>query len=228
MSGSNFTPPKPGHKTGGYKFHKPGCNCLPCRSRRRKEEALAGGAGDGGESLETAPAVVEAVPEEVGLEIPSDGPLHAELDPLTIGGRSARDRVAQWIYYRSTEPGITNVEIARRLGLSTATLNTILSKARRSGLLKTDDPLTKIELDLIPKAVENLQDFLDAKDKKVTIEFAKGVLFPAYRESKGIQENNTTILGIKIELPEDGAVQRRGAISGTPRSVGPKNGPTDL
>jgi Winged helix-turn-helix DNA-binding len=142
------------------------------------------------------------------------------LGTVTVGGSSARDRVSQWIYYRATNPGITNAEVARRLNIAPGTLNTILSRARKAGWLKIENPMDRIEFELIPKIVENLNTFLDKGDRTVTIEAAKGVLFPQYRESKGIVENKIAVLGINIQMPEgEMALEpvRRGAIAGIPK-----------
>lgn len=143
------------------------------------------------------------------------------LTPMVGTGNSARDRVAQWIYMRAKEPGISNAEVARRLGIAPGTLNTILMRARRAGWLVIEDPMDLIEFDLVPKIINNLNHFLDKGDRTVTIEAAKGVLFPSYRESKGITENKIAVLGIQIQMPTeemlaDGPI-RRGTIAGVPK-----------
>lgn len=146
--------------------------------------------------------------------------LHAELTPYLATGNSARDRVAQWITMRAKEPGITNAEVARRLGIQPGTMNTILTRARREGWLVIEDPLDKIQFDIIPQIVENLDHFLKAKDKTVTIEAAKGVVFPTYRESRGIVENKVTVLGLQIQLPENNhIVESKGRVVGQPKIV---------
>lgn len=139
--------------------------------------------------------------------------------PMVATGRTARDRIAQWIYMRAKEPGISNAEVCRRLGISAGTLSSCLTKARREGWLKMEDPLLRIEHELIPKIVNNLNHFLDEGDRTVTIEAAKGVVFPQYRESKGITETKIAILGLQIQLPESGDMTQvgRGMISGMPK-----------
>lgn len=145
------------------------------------------------------------------------------LKTFVATGNSARDRVSQWIYYRASEPGISNGEIARRLGITTPTLNSILWRARKAGWLKIDDPLARAELELLPQVVDNLAHFLspDQRDKhpKVTVEAAKGLLFPLWKESQGIEENKVQVLGIKIEMPPGGETPARGIIHGAPRNV---------
>ena len=149
--------------------------------------------------------------------------LHAEpevLTPMVATGNSARDRVAQWIYMRSAEPGITNAEIARRLGIAPTSLNSILYRARKEGWLQIEDPLTRVELELVPKVVENLNYYLDRKDPRVTMDAAKGLLYPLWKQSQGVEDNKVQVLGIKIEMPPDGPSYARGIITGKPRMPG--------
>lgn len=121
---------------------------------------------------------------------------------------------------RAKEPGITNAEIARRLGIQPGTMNTILTRARKEGWLVIEDPLDRLQFDVIPQAVENLDHFLKAKDRTATIETLKGVVFPAYRESRGIIDNKVTVLGLQIQLPEhtDG-VPSKGRVVGQPKII---------
>lgn len=113
--------------------------------------------------------------------------------------RSARSRVAEWIKLRATEPGISNKEVARRLGISDRTLNGHIYRASKEGWLVFDDPLLAIEYEILPKVTANLNHFLDIKDRTVTIETAKGTLFKAYQDSKGMSDAGHTILALKIE-----------------------------
>ena len=158
-----------------------------------------------------------------GVSVLDAGAPQEVLKVAVASGNSARDRVAQWIYMRAKEPGITNAEVARRLGIGASTLGTILMRARREGWLVIEDPMDLIEYDLVPKIINNLNTFLDKGDRTVTIEAAKGVLFPAYRESKGIVENKIAALAINIQMPTDEMLEqgpmRRGSISGIPKGT---------
>lgn len=147
-------------------------------------------------------------------------PLEADLPDIIIQGNSARDRVAQWIVMRAQEPGITQAECARRMGIFPSHLSACISKGNREGWLKFEDPLAKLEYGLIPKAIENLEHFLDAKDKTVTIETAKGTIFPAYRVAKGVSEHAQTVLALKIEpaSSSDGRIIE-GNIVGKPKEI---------
>ena len=134
-------------------------------------------------------------------------------------GRSARDRVGLWLAMRAVEPSITDREIAGRMGISHGYLRQLIYKARRGGWLEFTDPLHQMEYDIVPMAVDNLSELLNSKDRRATIETAKGVLFPLYRDYKGISETAQTILALKIETAEPTSELKAitGQIVGRPR-----------
>jgi hypothetical protein len=110
-----------------------------------------------------------------------------------------RSRIAAWIKMRNEEPGITNKEIAERLSIHPRYLSTLIWRASKEGWLKFDDPMNVIEYRLIPKVTENLEYYLNKRDKTVTLETAKGTIFKQYQESKGISDAPQTVLALKIE-----------------------------
>jgi transposase len=120
---------------------------------------------------------------------------------LKAPGRSARDRVAQWLALKANQPSLKNKEIAEMLGISPITLQQYIGQGRKAGWLQFDDPLDKVEHLIIPKTVDNLMEFLNQKDKTVTLETAKGTIFKQYQASKGIQEGGQQVLALKIEMP---------------------------
>lgn len=126
---------------------------------------------------------------------------YPDLPALVAPDHSARGRVAEWIAIRAEEPHLKPREIAERMGIKPQTLTGIISDARKAGWLQFDDPLEKIEHLIVPKVVDNLLEFLEAKDKTVTLETAKGTIFKQYQNSKGISENPTNVLALKIEMP---------------------------
>jgi hypothetical protein len=201
-------PKKP--KRGGPSFHKPGCQCAYHRKYTARDwEEKAGSGADG-----VNPPSREALKR---IE------MYADMPPLVVQGRTARDRIAQWIEIRALEPDITNKEAARRIGIAPRYLNTLISEATKEGWLKIDDPLSRIEHEIIPKTLDNLQYFLKKKDRSVTIEVAKGTLFKQFAESKGIMDAPTTVLALKIESPgRDGSQPEvkivQGTIVGRPKS----------
>lgn len=167
------------NRGGGTHTHKdPNCACLPCTARRRKEEALAlsGGSSDG-----------TAEESKVGV-----------LKAPQVNG-SPRVWVAQWLELKAKNPSLTTKAIAEELGIGYKYLAECVRKARKDGWLELEDPMERIEYEIIPKVVENVVNFLDAKSEKVTIEAMKGLIFPIYKDSIGVHEAPKTILAIKID-----------------------------
>ncbi len=143
------------------------------------------------------------------------------LPPLAVQGNSRRDRIGQWIALKTEDPHLTNQEIAEKMGITRGSLNSMIWAARKDGLLKFEDPLQKIEYQIIPKVVDNLMEFLDAKDKTVTLETAKGTIFKQYQQTKGVSDNPTNVLALKIEMPDaaQGMKVVTGQIVGQPRAA---------
>lgn len=133
---------------------------------------------------------------------------------------TARSRIAQWIALRTAEPGITTVAASTRMGLKPGTLRGLIARAVREGWLKFDDPLDRIEHQIIPKTLDNLETLLDQKDRTTTIETAKATIFKTYAASKGVSEAPQTILALKIETQEHDQVKvLAGNVVGKPREV---------
>lgn len=194
--------PRPYRKKGGGTFtHKnPDCACLPCTARRRKAEALSLAARGGDEPTQDNGEVLEVFKTEKR--------------------HSARTRIAQWLEYRASDPNLTDKAIAEKMGIHPKHLTAVIGQAKREGWLQFTDPLDKLEYEIFPKVVENLGHFLDIRDQKVTIEAAKGLVFPKYKETQGIHEAPKTILAIKIETsaPQVNAIVASGQILGKPRA----------
>lgn len=132
----------------------------------------------------------------------------------------ARRIIVEWIALRSLEPDITNKDAAARMGIGRPTLQTIITRAAKEGWLKFDDPLNRLEYQVLPKVVDNINRFIEEGDKTVTLETAKGTLFPAYRERQGISDASQTILALKIEPADNQEVKViTGQIVGTPRRL---------
>lgn len=137
-----------------------------------------------------------------------------------------RDRIGQWMELRREDPSRTNADIAKLLGISGGTLNTYISLARREGWLKFTEPLSRIEHEIIPQTLDNLSHYLSiagGRDKQVTIEVAKGVIFKQYLDSKGISDAPQTVLALKIETvaPDTPVKVGSGHVVGAPRMLAP-------
>ena len=179
---------------GGTFAHKnPDCRCNPCKARRRQAEAVAGAAGTRG-----APVAPPVTTPTTLAQISADMPLVMGADQNV----DHRARIVQWMTLKAEESGISNMEIARRMGIPRQHLQALLSRAVREGWLKFDDPLSRLEHEIVPKAIDNLVVLLNDQDKVATMETLKGTAFPAYRESKGISDAPQTVLALKIEAPE--------------------------
>lgn len=148
--------------------------------------------------------------------------LNADLPVMYTHGRTARDRIGQWLALRASDPHITNIEAAEKMGIAISHLNTLIYRARKAGWLKFDDPYSRIEYEIIPKTLDNIQMFLEERDKTVTLETAKATIYRQYLESKGVSDAPKTVLALKIESsadPEQLMKQVSGTIVGTPRKL---------
>jgi translation elongation factor EF-G len=121
------------------------------------------------------------------------------------------------------DPDLTNVEAAARIGISRNHLQHCLRVAVKEGWLKFNEPISRIEHEIIPKAIDNLNELLDNKNKVATIETVKNTVFKQYLESKGVKDAPTTVLALKIEAAPvvEGEVVRvmAGHIVGAPREL---------
>lgn len=140
----------------------------------------------------------------------------------TVVTKSARARIAQLLALRAMYPDITNTEIAARMGIKATSLNTLIWRSTKEGLIQFDDPMDKLEYEIIPKVVDNLKAYLDSADDgarlKTTLETAKGTIFRQYQEVKGVNQNPQTVLALKIEMPDGDSIKlAAGQIVGKPK-----------
>lgn len=206
-------PVKAAPRRGGTHFHKPGCQCKPCKARARDAEAKLVTAGGGEQALAPLDPRDEIVRAD---ELIAPGAKRTSRYKKTV--------IAEWIKARTLEPDITNVEIARRLSITPHHLQFVIRQATQEGWLVHDDPISRIDYQIIPKAIDNLNHFLEAKDRVVTIEVAKGTIFKSYQEAKGIGQSSQTVLALKIELPTNDSAQLEvveGQILGKPKILLP-------
>ncbi len=116
-------------------------------------------------------------------------------------------------------------EIAEHLGISLATLRTYVTRAAKEGWLQVDDPEARLQFRIAPKVVENIEHFIDQRDKGVTIAAAKGLgLFKSYQAVTVEGEAPGTLLALRIDVLRDKVDQ---AIAGTVVGT-PKRPPTDV
>lgn len=98
--------------------------------------------------------------------------------------------------------GLTNKQIAEKLGLAVPTIGVILQKARKE--LHLSDLVDRVEHRAVPTAVDNLIEGLDKGDKDYTLATLKGVgVFRSHSVGKSDQpaQDNRNVLIVKIEMP---------------------------
>lgn len=191
-------------------YHKPTCQCPPCK---RKKEAEPRGTG------------IEQQRKEAEARLPpidsNPDVIHADgFPPVLAADRSFRTRVLQIMALR--QKGLSNQQIADRLGLQLSYIKTLVWRAGKEGWLKFEDPAERFENELMPKVVDNIAYWLDQKDKKMTIEAAKGGgLFKTHQSLKVEGQAPSQVLAIKIEMPPTGnmaSTPTAGKVVGKPRS----------
>jgi hypothetical protein len=172
----------PERKRGGPSYHKPGCGCRPCAARARQAQAVAlGSRPEASQALVPAADVLSDLPR-------ADSP-------------RTKANVALWLKMQAADPKCTVKDVADHIGIAPRTLQNQIYKARKEGWLKFEDPLSEVKYGMIPKIAENLNLFLDARDKQVTIEAAKATIWRQFAHEEGIQDAPSTVLALKIELP---------------------------
>jgi hypothetical protein len=123
---------------------------------------------------------------------------------------------------RAVDPGVTVIEAAKKMGLSPNSLRAYIQRGTREGWLRFDDSIDRIRHEIVPKVLDNISGFLDAKDKTVTIETAKGTIFRTYQAAEGALDGQQTVLGLKIEMiggPLDQQPVLMGQVIGKPKEL---------
>lgn len=134
-----------------------------------------------------------------------------------------RHRVKMWLQWKALEPGITQAEAAKRLGIAPQTLTNTIYKASKRGWLQFENPLEDLEYRLLPKVTNVLSNALDNGDTDVAIKTAQATIFKQYLDNKGVRDTPNTILALKIEMPPGyesaNPPSIKGVIVGTPRTI---------
>ena len=133
-----------------------------------------------------------------------------------------RFNVATWLKMKAANPKTTTREVGEALGLSASTIQNSIYRARKEGWLKLDDPLDEFRYGMIPKAADNMNLFLDARDKQVTLEVFKAGIAQRAAVEDGTAPQQVTVLALKVEMPPvpPGTPSNiKGVIVGTPVSM---------
>lgn len=129
--------------------------------------------------------------------------------------------VMRYIAMRAS--GMTRAEIAPLLNITTNTLKTYIHRAHKLGYLNMDsfkgDPDEQLDVILKDKTVRNIDELLDARDKDVTLEVAKGIgMLKHHQVVKGDTGAQTMIaLRVDVQMPPN---PQHSAISIRPGTVG--------
>lgn len=110
--------------------------------------------------------------------------------------------VAGWIRAKAANPDASNIEIAKELGITVRNLRAALYKGRKQGWLEFSDPLNELKYGMVPKAMENLGLFLEARDKDITRDIIKATVLAEFAAAEGLQQQPNTVFALKIEVPE--------------------------
>lgn len=119
--------------------------------------------------------------------------------------------------------GMSDEEIAPQLNLSPRTVKDYIKIAGVNGWLDLPDQKEKLEYQVIPKAVRNLDAMLDSPDSDVkhnaTLKTLEGTLFKQFGVAQGGPQL-PGVLAIKIEMPPGAlAAPRPEALGGVPAYV---------
>jgi hypothetical protein len=188
-------------------------------ARRRKAEALAERPGPDGPAYPVQQAATADVLTDTDTALEVSGTSGTTL----IGTDLQRHRVKMWLQWKALEPKLTHADAAARLGIAGQTLTNLLHKASKAGWLRFDDPLADLEYKQIPKANGVIDYHLDQGDKEVAVKLLQATAWKQYAASKGVSETPTTVLALKIEMPEgmlpqQGSTPIKGVIVGQPRT----------
>ncbi len=237
----------------GVPGHRDSCKCRKCRKSRKAarkgitETALEpSGVGTDPVAVEPTP-IVELIPETIpepviepfievlpAIVVPAEtipetiddeeqeevANLPAEA-PMLLKDRTFRSRVAEICLLRAQ--GLNNKQIAERMHLAHSTIKTFITRAKKQGLLRYDNPEARLQHELAPLVVDNIEYFLKTPDReasklKMTIEAAKGLgMFKSHAAHKIEGASQQMAIAIKFEMPEGGPTYVEGHIVGTPK-----------
>ena len=136
---------------------------------------------------------------------------------IVVKDASPRSKVAEWVLMRAE--GTSNAVIAKKLCISLPLLETYIYKGCKEGWLKLHSPTDRMEHVIVPKIVDNVEHFIDAKDRTMTIEAAKGMgIFKSHQAIKVEGQSSPTMLALKIEMTGE-PTKGGGNILGTPKTI---------
>lgn len=119
--------------------------------------------------------------------------------------------------------GIPRSDIADALGITMNTLQTYLGRANAKGwinLASFTNPDDQLEVVIRSKTVRNVNEFLDLRSEKVTIEAAKGLgMFKQHQVVKS-EGQGPTVLALKVHVEMPTAPPSASLVQLNPANVG--------
>lgn len=197
------------HNPNTLIYHKPNCACPPCK---RKKKAEPGGNGVRQRQKDAAASLPALGDAEV---IYTEG-----FQPVLVADHGAKSRILQIMALRAK--GLNYQQVAEKLGLSYQYVRNLVWRAGKEGWLKFEDPIERFENEILPRVVDNIDYWIAQKDKKMTIEAAKGGgIFKSHQTVKIEGGAPSQMLALKIEMPP-GAPEptiTAGKVVGRPRAL---------
>lgn len=219
-------PAKPTGRAGGPDYHRPGCKCNACVARRRKAEAIADRTGPATAIAEIQPTPLGDSLNDTDIAVAA-GPLskannYYSKDAVLVGTDLQRHRVKMWLQWKAIEPKLTHADAAARLDIAPQTLTNLIHRATKAGWLSFDDPMAELEYEILPEVNRVIKKALKENNEDVAVKTAQATIFKTYAQSKGVSETPTTVLALKIEMPQGVTptdVPIKGVIVGSPRTI---------
>ena len=117
--------------------------------------------------------------------------------------------------------GFTTAEVSEALGIKPATISEYMRKAVREGWIILDDPRERFEHKIVPKVVDNIEHFIDLKDRTMTIEAAKGSgIFQSHQAVKVDGTAPQAVLALNINpIAGNEPTVIRGRVVGRPKEI---------
>lgn len=142
--------------------------------------------------------------------------------PTLIGTQLQRDRIKKWLSWKAIEPKLTHADAAARLDIAPQTLTNLIHEATKAGWLKFEDPMAELEYEIIPAANKRVKQAILAGDTDTAVKLSQATIWKQYAAGKGVTETPTTVLALKIEMPQGvqaSDVPIKGVIVGSPRTI---------
>lgn len=125
--------------------------------------------------------------------------------------------------------GLPNEDIAAALGIEARSIKGMMWKAGRNGWLDFDEPKNRLEYQILPKALKNLDEAMSSdavlntgmKERNaISLKIVEGTLYPQFA-TQAAPATNATLVGVRVEIVGGGdkSTVREGTIMGNAEYV---------